>query len=144
MCVRVTSACSTRERVSIASIPRSLPSRKKVEGLGTRLACPLRVNLSEPEKSHIAQLGVTKKLCMIIRSCPITCSLIVYSSSLQLTKIKAKMYSNCLTCSLHINVVGQDRCGSMHLLCSCSCYVVHVSSVASFPDSTPQLLSHCV
>ena len=45
VCARVTSARSTRERVSIASIPRLLPSRKKVEGLGTRLACPLRVNL---------------------------------------------------------------------------------------------------
>ena len=45
VCARVTSARSTRERVSIASIPRPLPPRKKVEGLGTRLACPLRVNL---------------------------------------------------------------------------------------------------
>ena len=45
VCARVTSARSTRERISIASIPRPLPPRKKVEGLGTRLACPLRVNL---------------------------------------------------------------------------------------------------
>ena len=45
VCARVTSARSTRERVSIASVPRPLPPRKKVEGLGTRLACPLRVNL---------------------------------------------------------------------------------------------------
>ena len=45
VCVRVTSARSTRECVFIASIPRPLPPRKKVEGLGTRLACPLRVNL---------------------------------------------------------------------------------------------------
>ena len=45
VCARVTSARSTHERISIASIPRPLPPRKKVEGLGTRLACPLRVNL---------------------------------------------------------------------------------------------------
>ena len=45
VCVQVTSARSTRECISIASIPRPLPPRKKVEGLGTRLACPLRVNL---------------------------------------------------------------------------------------------------
>ena len=45
VCVRVTSARSTRKCVSIASIPRPLPPRKKVEGLGTRLACPLGVNL---------------------------------------------------------------------------------------------------
>ena len=44
VCTRVTSARSTRERVSIASIPRPLPPRKKVEGLGMRLACPLCVN----------------------------------------------------------------------------------------------------
>ena len=45
VCAQVTSARSTRERVSIASILRPLPPRKNVEGLGTRLACPLRVNL---------------------------------------------------------------------------------------------------
>ena len=45
VCTQVTSARSTRERVSIVSIPRLLPPRKKVEGLGTKLACPLRVNL---------------------------------------------------------------------------------------------------
>ena len=43
VCARVTSARSTRERVSIASIPRPLPPRKKVEGLSTRLARPLHV-----------------------------------------------------------------------------------------------------
>ena len=45
VCARVTSTRSTCERVWIASIPRPLPPQKKVEGLGTRLACPLHMNL---------------------------------------------------------------------------------------------------
>ena len=54
MYARVTSACSTHECVSIASISRPLPSRKKVEGLGTRLVCPLRVNLVHGfEREHV-------------------------------------------------------------------------------------------
>ena len=60
VCARVTSARSTRERISIASIPRPLSPRKKVEGLGTRLACPLRVNLVhafERERVHFRVLA---------------------------------------------------------------------------------------
>ena len=63
VCARVTSARSTRERVSIASIPRPLPPRKKVEGLGTRLACPLRVNLVhtfERERVRFRVLACTR------------------------------------------------------------------------------------
>ena len=60
VCARVTSARSTRERVSIASIPRPLPPRKKVEGLCMRLACPLRVNFVhafERERVHFRVLA---------------------------------------------------------------------------------------
>ena len=70
VCARVTSARSTRERVSIASIPRPLPPRKKVEGLGTRLACPLRVNLVhalERERVRFRVLACTRastRVCM--------------------------------------------------------------------------------
>ena len=54
VCARVTSARSTHERISIASIPRPLPPRKKVEGLGTRLVCPLHVNLVHTfEREHV-------------------------------------------------------------------------------------------
>ena len=63
VCARVTSARSTRERVSIASIPRPLPLQKKVEGLGTRLACPLRVNLVhafECERMRFRVLACTR------------------------------------------------------------------------------------
>ena len=63
VCARVTSARSTRERISIASIPRPLPPRKKVEGLGTRLACPLRVNLVhafERERVRFRVLACTR------------------------------------------------------------------------------------
>ena len=63
VCARVTSTRSTRERVSIASIPRPLPPRKKVEGLGTRLACLLRVNLVhafERERVHVRVLACTR------------------------------------------------------------------------------------
>ena len=63
--MRVTCVCarSTRERVSIASIPRPLLPRKKVEGLGTRLACPLCVNLVyafERERVHFRVLACTR------------------------------------------------------------------------------------
>ena len=60
---RVTSTRSARERVSITSIPRPLQPRKKVEGLGTRLACPLRVNLVhafEPERVRFRLLACTR------------------------------------------------------------------------------------
>ena len=63
VCAQVTSTRSTRERVSIASIPRPLPPRKKVEGLGTRLACLLRVNLVhafERERVHVRVLVCTR------------------------------------------------------------------------------------
>ena len=54
VCARVTSTRSTRQRVSIASIPRPLPPRKKVEGLGMRLAYPLRVNFVHAfEREHV-------------------------------------------------------------------------------------------
>ena len=43
--IRVTHVCARVTSARSASIPRPLPPRKKVEGLGTRLACPLRVNL---------------------------------------------------------------------------------------------------
>ena len=55
--IRVTRVCArvTSERVSIASIPpRPLPPRKKVEGLGTRLACPLRVNSCTLARSSVS------------------------------------------------------------------------------------------
>ena len=74
VCARVTSARSTRERVSIASIPMPLPPRKKVEGLGTRLACPLRVNLVhafERERVRVRVLAcnsrVTREGCQVVR-----------------------------------------------------------------------------
>ena len=60
---RVTSARSTCEHVSIASIPRPLPPRKKVEGLGMRLACPLRVNFVhtfERERMRFRVLACTR------------------------------------------------------------------------------------
>ena len=68
VCARVTSTRSTRERVSIASIPRPLPPRKKVEGLGTRLACPLCVNLVhafERERVHFRVLASTR-VCVCV------------------------------------------------------------------------------
>ena len=58
VCARVTSARSTRKRVSIASIPRPLPPRKKVEGLGTRLACPLHMNLVHAFKREHVRVRV--------------------------------------------------------------------------------------
>ena len=88
VCVRVTSTRSTRERVSIASIPRPLPPRKKVEGLGTRLACPLRVNLVhvfERERVRVRVLACTHastRLCVCdysralarVHACACACS----------------------------------------------------------------------
>ena len=68
VCARVTSTRSTRERVSIASIPRPLPPRKKVEGLGTRLACPLCVNLVhafERERVRFRVLASTR-VCVCV------------------------------------------------------------------------------
>ena len=72
VCARLTSARSTRERVSIASIPRPLPPRKKVEGLGTRLACPLGVNLVhafERERVRFRVLACTRastRVCVCV------------------------------------------------------------------------------
>ena len=65
VCARVTSARSTRERVStcIASIPRPLPPRKKVEGLGMRLAYPLHLNFVhtfERERVRFRVLACTR------------------------------------------------------------------------------------
>ena len=77
---RVTSARSTRERVSIASIPRPLPPRKKVEGLGTRLACPLRMNLVhafERERMRVRVLACTCAstcVCVCEYSCVHVCA----------------------------------------------------------------------
>ena len=75
VCARVTSARSTHERVSIASIPRPLPPRKKVEGLCTRLASPLRVNLVhafERERIRVRVLAYTRvstRVCMCMCEC---------------------------------------------------------------------------
>ena len=66
VCTRATNARSTRERVSIASIPLPLPPRKKVEGLGTRLACPLGVNLVhafERERMRVL-VPASTRVCM--------------------------------------------------------------------------------
>ena len=73
VCARVTSARSTRERVSIASIPRPLPPRKKVEGLGTRLACPLGVNLVHAFERELVRFRVlactraSTRVCVCVR-----------------------------------------------------------------------------
>ena len=69
VCARVTSARSTRERVSIASIPRPLPPRKKVEGLGMRLACPLRVNLVHAFERERVRFQVLACTCASTRVC---------------------------------------------------------------------------
>ena len=63
VCARVTSARSTRERISMVSIPRPLPPRKKVVRLGTRLVCPLCMNLVhafERERMHFRVLTCTR------------------------------------------------------------------------------------
>ena len=80
VCARLTSARSTRERVSIASIPRPLPPRKKVEGLGTRLACPLGVNLVhafERERVRFRVLACTRsstRVCVCEYSRVLACT----------------------------------------------------------------------
>ena len=66
MCARVMSARSTRERVSIASIPRPLPPRKKVEGLGTRLACPLHVNLVSARVFEYSRVHARVPACVCV------------------------------------------------------------------------------
>ena len=69
VCAQVTSARSTCERVSIASIPRPLPPRKKVEGLGTRLACPLRVNLVHAFERERVHFRVLARVRMQVLAC---------------------------------------------------------------------------
>ena len=74
VCARVTSARSTHERVSIASIPRPLPPRKKAESLGTRLARPPRVNLVHTfECEHVRVRVLACDSCATREGCQVAC-----------------------------------------------------------------------
>ena len=106
MCARVTSARSTRERLSIASIPRPLPPRKKVEGLGTRLAGPLRVNLVHAFKLERVRFQVLAST----RVCVCVCVRV-------------------LACDSHATREGSQVARERHCMCVCVCVCSIVPSL---------------
>ena len=129
VCARVTSAHSTRERVSIASIPRPLPPRKKVESLGTRLACPLHVNLVLAFEREFSSTRVYSREYPRVRVRVLACDSRATREGCQVARER-----HC-TCSYSLGG-GENSfmcsCLQLHAYVSTFRYMLHVHCVYSY------------